>query len=244
MSSLNELFGPAQPVAPASQINELVFDGREGFPYIGVGMPRLTASLMDAVLQSYGPVDPQAKITASATGTYETQNANLTMAGNTITLVQPDGQPYRYDQTSGSAKLLRIDYDLGFTPQEPEYARLSILTEESGTIARWTSGLSTEIAGGVVTAFTRRLGSLWVLVEVTGAGNRNQQGIAQLLIRGLLFESVECPVDFGEGQPVRPVLSSTNWNVNVTALRRNIGVEMLLTDPLTIQAEVISIDDD
>ena len=244
MSSLNELFGPAQTVAPASQINELVFDGWEGFPYIGVGMPRLTASLMDAVLQSYGPVDPQAKITATATGTYETQNANLTFADSTITLVQPDGQPYRYDQTSGSAKLMRIDYDLGFTPQAPEYARLSILTEESGTIARWTSALCTQIDGGAVTAFTRRLGSLWVLVEVTGAGNRNQQGIAQLLIRGLLFESVECPVDFSEERPVRPVLSSTNWNVNVTALRRTIGVEMLLTDPLTIQAEVISIDDD
>jgi hypothetical protein len=241
MSELNNLFGPAKTISPASQTNELLFEGRLGSPYIGVGQLRLTADRMDAVLQSYGPANPQAKIMGSETGVYETENANVSFGEDAITLTQPSGEPYRYYRPSGSAKLLRIDYDLGFMPQALEIVRLALLVEESGVVAAWTSTLSNRDG---INSFPERMGTLWATIEVTGAGNKNEEGTAQLLIRGLLLEAVECPVDFGDDQQVQPVISGLIGNPRVVGLIRNIGVEMLLSEPITVQAEVISIKDD
>jgi hypothetical protein len=245
MNELNEVFGPAKTVSPASQTNELVFDGRLGFPYIGVGQPRLTASLMNTVLHSYGPVDPQAKVIVSEAGAYETENARLTFSGNTITMIQPSGGTYEYEGEGGSAKLLRIDYDLGFTPQSPEVARLSLITEDSGVIAHWSYLLNDDENTASTVELSERFGTLWLTVSVTGSGSREERGIAQLLIRGLLFESVDCPVDLGDDSPVKAVFNSSIWsNAYVSALSRVISLEMLLAEPVIVQASVVSENDD
>jgi hypothetical protein len=115
------------------------------------------------------------------------------------------------------------------------------LVEESGVVAAWTSTLSNRDG---INSFPERMGTLWATIEVTGAGNKNEEGTAQLLIRGLLLEAVECPVDFGDDQQVQPVISGLIGNPRVVGLIRNIGVEMLLAEPITVQAEVISIKDD
>ncbi|QYY34615.1 hypothetical protein [Ruficoccus sp. ZRK36] len=245
MNKLNEVFGPAKTVSPASQTNELVYEGRLGFPYIGVGMPRLTASLMNTVLHSYGPVDPQAKVLASEAGSYETENARLTFSGNTITMIQPSGGSYEYEGEVGSAKLLRIDYDLGFTPQSPEVARLSLITEDSGVIAHWSYLLNDDENTASTIELSERFGTLWVTVSVTGSGSRDERGIAQRLIRGLLFESVDCPVDLGDDSPVKAIFNWTQAvSVDVTALSRVLGLEMLLAEPVIVQASVVSENDD
>jgi len=231
MSDLNQLY-PSPVTLPASapaNASDLAFGG---MPALVGGYRFVTSENIEALLRSYAPTPMAPKIENLRLGSFATVNALIMIEGQTVTLVNPAGEPYEDRGTPGEVTALKFHYKIADRLATNETLRVAPLFSESGIPADWDIWLISEGDSAEVLLTQQAIHDIEVHIRVKGSERDEGLGDAFLTLTGLRIEHVEVPLDLSES------------NIQTSSfIRKFLSIDALFDTPFIFKANVHSVDD-